>query len=328
MRSIVSLIALCLSIVSAPVEAAMTADNLTKIKFSGGGRVMNAFAGKAAKDGLESMTSIDGDRQVTKTGKEVEVVDLAAEKIWTYKLKRSGKAGRCKVTTFAEQREAMAGLKELNFGQAQADAEADAAADGATLPEYEVNVTIDETDTQETHAGMTGNIVNITVLVHRPEMTLEQGGGARVATTLVVGPKPDGWDETIDWSRRYLEAMDLDGEQLRGLGQLLAASPQLGQAMDEYNAKKDALDGAILRSEMQLFTMSDPRAPQQEEATDEGIPTSLGGLGARLGGKLLQRKRDEANAAGPQKVFETSTVLQSYAPEASPLLVLPDRCEQ
>lgn len=326
MRAIALTLTVCSIVAAPPLFAAVTVESLSKAKFSGGASVVNVFAGKAAKEGVIVKTSIEGDRSATMTNREIEVVDLAAEKIWNYKVNRRGKPGRCKVTSFDERREALAALRDLDFTGGQQDPDGE---EMPELPEYEVTVAVNETGEEETHAGMTGEVYQIEVLVHRPDMTLEEGGGARIDTSVVIGPKPAGWNETIEWNRRYFEALGFEIERFEGLGKLLASTPALQQAVAGLEDKQSALDGAVLRSETQFFTMADPRAAEQEESEEDGdIPTSIGGLGAKIGGSLLKRNREKAAAAGPREVFMSSTALTSYAEESDSILTLPDRCEQ
>ncbi len=323
MRKLVLASVASAAVLALPSQGAVTVENLSKTKFSGSGRIINAFAGKAAKEGIVVKTSIDGDRQVTKSGKEVEVVDLAEEKIWNYKVNRKGKAGRCKMTTFAERREAMQGLQDLDFGTGE---NADAMpTDGSELQDYKVTVNVVDTGAEESYAGLTGNVVTLEILVHRPEMTLEEGGGGKIMTTLVVGDQPEGWDESVSWSQRYFDAMGLPEMQFEGLGKLLASSRVLGQAMSEYSDSLDSLDGAILKTDMRMFAAADPRATESGDEDGGDVPTSLGGLGAKIGGNLLKRKRDEASA-GLQEVFQTQMTLTAYNTEPDPLLTLPERC--
>lgn len=330
MRAIALTLTVCTVVAAPPLFAAVTVENLTKAKFSGGASVVNVFAGKAAKEGVIVKTAIDGDRSATMTNRQIEVIDLAAEKIWNYKVNRRGKPGRCKVTSFDERREALSALNDLDFTGGQQNRESgDGDADAPALPEYEVTVNIDETGEQETHAELTGDVYQIEVLVHRPEMTLEEGGGARIDTTVVIGPKPPGWDESVEWNKRYAEALGLEIERFEGLGKLLASTPALKTAMQGLEDKQAALDGAVLRSDTQLFTVVDPRASEEPEPDEDGgIPTSIGDIGAKIGGSLLKRNREKAAEAGPREVFMSSTLLTSYAEESDSILTLPDRCEQ
>ena len=73
---------------------------------------MGMFGGKAAKEGVVSTVAISGDRMMTVTDQTGELVDLAAEKVYSIDFK--GKS--YKVKTFAEMRkeweEAQAKMKE------------------------------------------------------------------------------------------------------------------------------------------------------------------------------------------------------------------------
>ena len=313
--------------VAIPAVAAVTVESLSKAKFSGGGSAANIFAGDAAKDGINILSSIDGDRRATKTGKQVEVVDLADELVWSYKLNRRGKPGKCKIKTFDEQREAIAALKDLDFTGGE---EQPASDDESQVPEYEVTVNVQDTDEEETHAGLTGKVYNIEVLVHRPEMTLEEGGGARIETTLVIGSKPDGWDESMQWNKRYLEALGFETEIFEGLGKLMASLPALEKAMQGLKDKEATFDGAVLRSKMKLYTIADPRAVEDDSSADDkgGFPTSVGDIGSKIGSSIFKRGKEELSEPGPREVFKSSTVLTAYATESHDLLTLPERCEE
>lgn len=313
------------ALIATPLFAAVTVENLSKTRFSGGAALANVFGGKAVKDGIVIKMSIDGDVRVLQTDREVELIDLTAETIWKYKLGRRGKPGRCKATTFDERREAMSALRELDFtgGQGQP-----VDGDSSELPDYEITINANETGAEETHAGLTGKVIELEIVVHRPGMTLEEGGGSKIDTTLVMGPKPQGWDESVDWNRRYMEAMNIDFEGMEGMARLMASIPALKKAMAGLKEKEATFDGAVLRSETTVYTMPDPRAPDQTEDGDNGVPTGIGDLGARIGGSLLRKRQEESAPPGPKETFATSTVLTSYSPIGDELLTLPDRCER
>ncbi len=109
--------ALCLVmvVIGSPAFADATVDQLVKSKFSGNAKIVNVFGGKAAREGLEIRTAVGGNRQATKTGKNVEVIDLDEQMIWRYAVNRKGKAKKCKVTTFDEFREQLAAMQDLPF---------------------------------------------------------------------------------------------------------------------------------------------------------------------------------------------------------------------
>ncbi len=58
----------------------------------------------------------------------------------------------------------------------------------------------------------------------------------------------------------------------------------------------------------------------------EDVPTSLGGLGAKLGGALLKKKRDDSATNGPKELYSNEVVVVSMSDDTDPLLTLPDAC--
>ncbi len=83
---------------------------------------------------------------------------------------------------------------------------------------------------------------------------------------------------------------------------------------------------------MRLSTVPDPRVQERAEADrssgGEDIPTSLGGLGAKLGGALLKKKKDAAASQEPQELYMNEAVVTSVSNATDPLLTLPDSCNK
>ncbi|MBU2676623.1 MAG: hypothetical protein KJP16_06015 [Gammaproteobacteria bacterium] len=324
--SILSLLAM---LFSTTADADVTANQLVKSRFSGAGKMLNVFGGKAAKDGLEIQIAVGGDRKATKTGKHVEVIDLEQQMIWRYSVNRKGKAKKCKATTFDEFREQLAAMQDLPFfgtdgssGTPQEEAPAEAL-------QYEVTLNFSETGEQETHAGMTGDVFEFEAVAHRPGLPVEEGGGV-IETTFVIGEKTAAWTEMQSWDKKWSEVVG----EMTGMGdnlvKILASSPALQQVMTELRSKESELDGAMLRMSMRLSTVPDPRVQEQAEAEDSGngddIPTSLGGLGSKLGGALLKKKRDSAKTKEPKELYSNEVVITGLSSDTSPLLMLPDSC--
>lgn len=136
-----TLTGLVLLLVGSAVFADATMNQLLKMRFTGAGKVINIFAGKAAKEGLETTIAISGDRQATKTGRDIEVIDLSEQMIWRYSVNRKGKAKKCKATTFDELREQLASIEQLPFFGNGANTE-EAPVEATPLPEFEVTVTL------------------------------------------------------------------------------------------------------------------------------------------------------------------------------------------
>ena len=102
---IMTRVLLILLLAGSAAVADTTMDQLLKTRFSGAGKFINIFAGKAAKEGLETRTAISGERRATMTGRNIEVVDLDEQMIWRYSVNRKGKAKKCEAMTFDEFRE-------------------------------------------------------------------------------------------------------------------------------------------------------------------------------------------------------------------------------
>lgn len=330
--------ALCLvmAVIGSPAFAAATVDQLVKSKFSGSAKIVNVFGGKAAREGLEIRTAVGGNRQATKTGKNVEVIDLDEQMIWRYAVNRKGKAKKCRPTTFDEFREQLAAMQDLPFfGNAEASTTSPddgSAPEGAEQPlQYEVTVNFEETGQQETHAGMTGDVFRFEAIAHRPGLPVEEGGGV-LETTFVVGEKTAAWDEMQAWNRKWAEVIG----DMTGMGdnlvKLLAGSPALQKVMTELHSKQAELDGTMLRMSMRLSTVPDPRVQERakadQDAGGDDIPTSLGGLGAKLGGALLKKNKDAASTKGPQELYMNEVVVTSVSGDSDALLTLPASCNK
>ena len=325
---------LALLVVGSPAFAAATVDQLVKSKFSGTAKMVNVFGGKAAKEGLEIRTAVSGDRQVTKTGKNVEVIDLEEQMIWRYKVNRKGKAKKCRATTFDEFREQLAAMQDLPFfgnAETSGDRSSEAPDDAAQPPQYEVTLNFEETGEQETHAGMTGDVFRFEAIAHRPGLPVQEGGGV-LETTFVVGEKTDEWNEMQAWNKRWSEVIGDMTDMADNLLKILASSPALQQVMGELRSKEAELDGTMLRMSMRLSTVPDPRAEQRAQAEDDSgsddIPTSLGGLGAKLGGAFLKKKKDEGATKEPQELYMNEVMVTHVSGEMDPLLTLPDSCNK
>ncbi len=300
-------------------------DQRLKLRFSGAGKIINVFAGKAAKDGLDIRTAVSGERRATKTGRNIEVIDIGEKKIWRYALSRKGKPKKCKVTTFDEFREQLAALEDLPFFGA-GGSQGEGGEEGTPASEYVVTLGFKDTGEQEIHAGMTGDVFQFKAVAHRRGLSIDQGGGV-LETTFVVGPKTDSWSEMQDWNRKWAAVIG----EMTGMGgqlnKILAASPALQEVMAELRSQESKLDGTILRTHTRLSTVPDSSGSQEVPDESDETPTSLEGLGIKLGGALLRRKQEEsASDAGPQELYMNELVMTALSETSDPILNLPQKC--
>jgi hypothetical protein len=98
------------------LSADVKADERGLVKFEGGlGKVVGILGGRAAREGVKSTIAVKGDRKITTTDANGQIVDLAEEKIYELDVRKKTYT----VMTFAELRRRME--------EARKKAEADAA---------------------------------------------------------------------------------------------------------------------------------------------------------------------------------------------------------
>ena len=185
---VVAFVLFCLTFFPGHAFSAATVEKLVKFKMTGGvGAVVNLFGGKAAREGQLVINVVDGSRKATRTGKQVEVIDLDEEVIYQYR----GSARRCERLTFAEMEEQLKSLREVFSSDPQTTSPTSEART------YEVDVTFDKIGSTEEIAGVMGDVWKLKATVHKPGMGIE-GGGAVMEADLIVGP-PQGPLQRIKW---------------------------------------------------------------------------------------------------------------------------------
>src|SRR6185369_4846899 len=98
------------------VLADVRTDEKSQVKFEGAlGRVVNFFAGKAAREGVVSTVAVKGDRKMTTNDKTAQLIDLAEEKVYQLDLSKKSYT----VTTFADIRREMEEARRKAAEQAQ-----------------------------------------------------------------------------------------------------------------------------------------------------------------------------------------------------------------
>ncbi|HEU5162511.1 MAG TPA: hypothetical protein VFV54_05160, partial [Thermoanaerobaculia bacterium] len=257
--SLLSLLILSLSIPAAFAHA--TVEQRTTMKLGGFlGRVQNLFgAGRSAKDGIDTLTVVKGDRRVNRTADMAEIVDLKEEKIYSLNAKNKSYT----VMTFAELRK--------QFEDAMKDAEKNKGQESGgkpTGPEYTIDVDVKETGAKETINGYATRQVIVTVSAHEKGKKLEESGGGVLTADLWVGPEVAALDEVASFERRYLQKLYgdvLGGMDFRSLAMLTAMSPGFGDAMKKFQEKSASLKGTPIRSTITYESVAGPAGAKGEE---------------------------------------------------------------
>jgi hypothetical protein len=313
-RSLLVGVTLCLVLgLTAGLGADMKSRQKTQVKFEGMlGKMMGMFGGKSAKEGVVSTVAISGDRMMTVNDQSGELIDLAAEKVYSIDFK--GKS--YKVKTFAEIR------KEWEEAQAemkQRAAEAKEEPEQKGEVEYELDFSVDKTGARKTVNGYDCQQVIMTIAARQKGKKLEDGGGMVMSTDMWMAPTIPAMQEQAAFMQRYMKKLfGSDSETMaRDLAQAMAMYPQMKGAMERMKMEAVKLEGTAVLTTMKIETVM---SPEQAKAQAEGggqPKMGLGGIAGGLGGMFGRKKKAEeapkegqpAAAEGPKNrsTFMTST---------------------
>ncbi len=277
------------------VHADVRTDEKSQVKFEGVlGRMVGIFGGRAARDGIMTTVAVKGDRMSTTSGNTQQIVDLKEEKIYDVDIK--GKSYR--VMTFAELRQQMAEARRKAAEQQQK--EAPKSSDPAR--QLEIDFSAKETGQRKAVNGFDSKEVVMTITMREKGKTLEQSGGLVLTNNVWLAPKIDGMSELADFQRRYAEKLlalsEIDVQQMAALA---AMYPQIQEAMARMRAEGVKLDGTAVLTDTKFESVASAeqaaqtaQAEKKEDAPPP--PTSLGGLGGRLGRRVLGGNQDKEAA--------------------------------
>ena len=307
---LVPLVLLPLGLVPALADARV--EQHAKVEFGGFlGSMFRTFGGKAAREGITSVDALKGERLMSKTMDTGELIDLAAEKVFTIHFDKK----KYTVKTFAQIREEMK--------QALEDAKKQQAEQGQAPPpdqvEYEWAVDLKETGKTEKISGWDTRQVVTTVTGYPKGKSLETGGGIVVTLDSWLGPELKELEEQAAFHMRYFKAIGLFetfGAEMQQLAALLATNPQFAEAMKKLQEKQVDMSGSPIRTTMVFESVASPEQQKQQAAEDkESTPTSVGGLLGGIGKKMMKKKEapaEEGGTPGRTKMFtSTSTIVSA-----------------
>lgn len=275
-----------------------TVEQKTRVQIGGVlGGIVNVFGGRAAREGVTSTTAVDGPRRLMTTGRNGELVDLDAEKVYQIDFDRK----TYRVQTFDELRKQLEEAKEE--AAEEQEEESSKKNDG---PEYEVDVKIDETGQKQNLSGFDTKQVITTVTVREKGKTLEQSGGAVLTADMWIGPKIAAFREINAFNEKYFKAVYGDAlAEMQSMAVLMATNPAFGKAMKEFSKKRNAFSGDAVRTTLVFETVAAP-GQQAEEESSGGV---VGGLLSRAMKKRQEKKEGAASQPGRSKLFESTTEL-------------------
>jgi hypothetical protein len=297
------------------IRADVKTEQKAQVRFAGAlGRMFNMFGGKAAKEGVVTKVAIKGDRMLTASGDNGQLVDLAEEKVYELNFANSS----YRVTTFDELRRRMREAEEkAREAQAKAEKREEKSADkgGEKAPEYDVDVATRFTGATKTISGFDTKQAITTVTVRPKGKTLEQGGGMVLTSDSWLAPKMDSMQEIGAFQLRYMKK--LDSPMVAGaasadqMAAAMAMYPMLKEAMSKMHTEGEKVEGAPVLTTMTFEAVQTPE--QQAEARrsqqESDSPASGGGIGGMLARKMMKKKADDSAAAPSDAAPGHTTVM-------------------
>jgi hypothetical protein len=298
-----------------PAHADVRAEEKTHVEFAGMlGHVINAFAGKAAREGVASTVAVKGDRKATFNDTTGQIIDLDEEKV--YDLDMEGKT--YKVTTFAEFRRQMEEAQrkaEEEARREQSEQPAEERQPNEQTIDVEVDFDVQNTGQAKVINGFDTRQSVMTITVRKKGMTLEQGGGIVITSDVWLTPKIAAMQDLNDFDRRY--AAKLYGPMVNAprvtapdMAAAVAMYPMLKQAIGRMTVEGDKLEGTpvlttmtfdAVRSAEQMAQEAKQRGEDEKVDASGGIRGILGGLAGRAMKKKVQGE------SKPRTTIMTST---------------------
>jgi hypothetical protein len=272
-----------MTVTAALVHADVKTRDRTTLKFES--RILNFFSGKAAKDGLTSMTAVKGNRKASINDATGQIIDLSEEKVYDLDMHKKTYT----VTTFDELRRKMQQQREET--EKQAAKEEPSQPQEAQKPQKEYQIDFDVKDTHETKqiAGYDTHETIATITVHEKGVALEDGGGMVMTSDMWLGPKIPQLKEIADFDMKYWKALngtdfpELSAEQM---ARVTAMFPLFSKASEGMQKNGDKLSGTPLDT---TTTFDAVKSKDQMAQQAQSQPSSGGGIGGLLAKKMMKK---------------------------------------
>jgi hypothetical protein len=312
-RTLAGFAAICMAL---PLAAAVKTQERTKIEFPGMlGGMVRFFGGKAAKEGVVSTTALRGNRLMTITDEQGQLVDLDEEKIYEIEFNKK----RYKVTTFEEYRQR---IEEARRKMAEATQGGQPEQSGDPTKEMEIDFDVHETGQRKSLNGQDCRQVLMTITMREKGKTLEQSGGMVLNADMWMGPEVAEMKEVAEFHRRYMEKLGLlsvGGDSAAQMAMMQKMYPMVEKAIAKYQSESADMSGTAMQTVMKIETVPNPeqraQMAQQPQQQDESAPASIGGLlggfGRKLGKKAAPEK--EASPDGRSALMTTTTEMLSIS---------------
>jgi hypothetical protein len=304
---------------AATVSADVKTRDRSQIKFEGMlGRMVGMFAGKAAKEGLQSVTAVKGNRKATMTDTTGRIVDLSEEKVYDLDVQKRTYT----VTTFEELRRRMREAEEKAKKDAEKQQPGEKPQEKPQGKEVEVDFDVKETGQKKQVAGYDTHESVMTITVREKGKTLEEGGGLVMTSNLWLGPQIPEMKEVVDFEIRYWkqlqgpEAAAMSAEQMAAV---VAMYPMVKNAMERMQKEGTKLQGTPLET---TTVFEGVKSKEQLTDAQSSSGSSGGGISGMLARKMMKKEQPKARATIFTLHNEVLEVSKDVA--ASDLAIPPD----
>jgi hypothetical protein len=304
---------------AATVSADVKTRDRSQIKFEGMlGRMVGMFAGKAAKEGLQSVTAVKGNRKATMTDTTGRIVDLSEEKVYDLDMQKKTYT----VTTFEELRRRMREAEEKAKKDAEKQQPGEKPQEKPQGKEVEIDFDVKETGQKKQVAGYDTHESVMTITVREKGKTLEEGGGLVMTSNLWLGPQIPEMKEVVDFEIRYWkqlqgpEAAAMSAEQMAAV---VAMYPMVKNAMERMQKEGTGLQGTPLET---TTVFEGVKSKEQLTEAQSGSGSSGGGISGMLARKMMKKEEPKARATIFTLHNEVLEVSKDVA--ASDLAIPPD----
>lgn len=315
-------IALPLVVLTAsPTFADVKTHDRASVKFEGMlGRMFSLFGGKGAREGIETTTTVKGNRKATITQDTGKIIDLSEQKVYDLDMKKKTYT----VTTFDQIRQMMREEEEKARQQAAKEqpSQQPQTQDQPQQAQKQVQVDFDIKDTGQKKqiAGYETHESIVTITVHEKDRTLEDSGGVVMTDDMWLGPTIPQMKDLADFDMRYWQALgggnaaDMSAEQMAAV---TAMYPMVQNAMENMQKNGNQLQGTPLEQTMTFDSVkSKDQMAQAQQNTDQN--STGGGGGGRFGNllaKKLMKNREQPQARST--IFTTNHEVLELTPSAT-----------
>lgn len=288
------------------------------------GKVVGMFAGKAAKEGVETTTAVKGNRKAVLGESTGRIVDLSEEKVYELDMKKKTYT----VKTFDQIRQEMRDAEE----RAKKDAEREQPGGEKQEPqkpqkEYEIDFDVKDTGQKKQIAGYDAHEAIATITVREKGKTLEEGGGMVMTNDVWLGPQIPQLKELAEFELRYwkqLQGPEMSAMDAQQMAAAMAMYPMLKGAMERYQKEGSKLSGTPLDTTSTFEAVKTKEEMAQQAQSQDSSSKGGGGIGGMLARKLAKKNSEEPKQRATVMTLHNEVLEVATSVAASDLAIPPD----